>query len=121
MTSCVDGDGDPGLMCGEQCQWVGYWCSDDYYSVTCTTFTLDNRDLCQNRTFWEDISCGTHPQYESEGFRCNGTNMRCVYPVSGYGDTCDDHSDATIPQNTTCSPELGKAKQKLCKESCDIK
>merc|ERR1719438_332394 len=42
--------------------------------------------------------------------------MRCVYP--GRGDTCDDHSDATFTQNTTCSPELGEVRQQLCKESC---
>merc|ERR1719394_1450465 len=43
--------------------------------------------------------------------------MKCVYGSN----TCDDHSDATFSQNTTCSPELGEAKQKLCKESCDMK
>merc|ERR1719232_1903116 len=118
MTSCDD-DGWPGLWCGEQCKWVGGWCRDDVYSLaTCTTFTSDNRDLCQNRTFWEDISCDTYKYDGSEGFRCKGTNMECVYPGSGWADTCDDHSDATFSQNTTCSPELGEVRQQLCKESC---
>merc|ERR1719443_1755381 len=99
MTSCVRESGYPGLLCGEQCRWVAFWCRDGgYNTVTCTTFTSNNRDLCQNRTFWEDISCGTY--LGSEGFRCKGTNMRCVYPEysSTYtAQTCDDHSDAIFP------------------------
>ena len=116
MTSCYD-DG-PGLMCGEQCRWVGAWCDDDY-PITCTTFTSNNNDLCQNRTFWEDISCGTYDWWY-KGFRCKGRKMRCVYPGSRLDETCDDHSDTIFPQNTTCSAKLGTVGIQLCKKSCDI-
>ena len=47
-------EGQKGLWCGSECLYVGNWCIKVYHGppgipVTCTTFTSDNADLCQNK------------------------------------------------------------------------
>ena len=113
-------------MCGEECykNLQSQWCDiDERGKSTCSTnnsdFTLNNAQLCQNKTFWQqhNKTC----QYEDNkaiqqfGERCRGRVMHCIFPTYlnfkyehypfGGTHTCKDKSDQIHKVNTSCTAE----------------
>ena len=120
MTPCAGG-----LMCGSKCISYKNWCKQGF-TTKCITFTTTNPTLCQNRTFWKDVSCEEYKndRLVANGHRCSGRIQQCVFPERSEPDlsiTCQDYSDAIIPIDTKCSPSLGKIKREQCHNSCSNK
>ena len=123
IIQCQDWKGSNGLQCGTECVLIGSWCLEQKSCVTKTTsFTTTNPTLCQNRTFWENISCDkySHENLFRKGQRCSGRQQHCIYP--GYNDyvhsKCKDHSDEVFRVGEECSTELEPSKLKQCQDSC---
>ena len=115
ITPCSDQHVATGLMCGQVCVDISKWCSR--YSVPCSTFyanslkltsfNTDSPKLCQNRTFWKNISCDKVSRLLSGDFvdtgdRCTGRQQQCIYPNTTDGwlpTSCADKSDEVVQEN----------------------
>ena len=100
-----------------KCQNTAGWCDEDNW-VSCyvnnkTKISSADKQLCQNKNFWQDVDCDI--QHENEilqyGIRCRGNMQHCYfkwyYSVEGsvnpiYRSTCRDKSDLIFFSNKPC-------------------
>ena len=110
----------PGVKCGKHCRVSGYWCRNDL-SDTCDTgsgiIATNDPALCRDPRVWANVSCSLYSpvgKVNTQGLRCIGTNMRCVYPwyTTNYGvpfpllTQCPDKSDQVFNSSLTCKEHL---------------
>ena len=124
---------DNGLKCGSKCLYISKWCNPYLpWSTSCTTntttFSADNPILCQNRTFWQNISCDIYEngKLTDAGYRCKGRHQHCYYPSSSpkfwLPDNCYDRSDQIVRIDEGCSQEINKDKDECqCQKTKDEK
>ena len=88
VTTCLNYDRNPGLICGENCLRNSLWCRGDY-SLSCEgQFMTNNQKLCGNATVWINQTCDQFYNTGDKaalGHRCQGGAQHCYYPwyVSG--------------------------------------
>ena len=86
ITECNNADqfNLPGLMCGEKCWQYSYWCLKGIV-LSCGkyNFSIDNKQLCANTTFWKGKTCDffyTNGKKAAIGRRCTGAAQHCSSP-----------------------------------------
>ncbi len=111
--------GDTGFQCGQFCIGQGVWCKvkeiEKPLQLNCPELlvTLQNRDLCQNSTFWKHKKCGAF------GYRCTGNYPGQCYMVHSCKyqpeNDCLDKSNirATADEIHLCN----KADFQLCNDN----
>ena len=85
ITECKTSEDElPGLMCGERCVQHKNWCLEGRgYSCGKFNFSMDNKQLCANTTFWGGKTCDdpVNSRFKSSvGRRCTGAIQHCSYP-----------------------------------------
>ena len=85
ITECSD-DGDPGLMCGDECLRSYVWCRGEQ-SASCDVpggkFSTNNKALCGYTPLWQNTTCDNFyddGRKAALGLRCSGAVQHCAYP-----------------------------------------